>query len=101
MITRSATGRCEDCAKLDAYDFIGKPLDFEELRVTIQNALEASRLAHRGAIATGEVRRNAGYHEVVAVFTQVNGADEFRAKSKLPARRPPFLIQGESALAKI
>ena len=26
--------------KLGAYDFIGKPLDFEELRVTIQNALE-------------------------------------------------------------
>ena len=30
--------------KLGAYDFIGKPLDFEELRVTIQNALEATRL---------------------------------------------------------
>jgi DNA-binding response OmpR family regulator len=30
--------------KLGAYDFIGKPLDFEELHVTIQNALEASRL---------------------------------------------------------
>ena len=28
--------------KLGAYDFVGKPLDFEELRVTIQNALEAT-----------------------------------------------------------
>ena len=30
--------------KLGAYDFIGKPLDFEELRVTIKNALEATHL---------------------------------------------------------
>src|SRR6185369_1828156 len=30
--------------KLGAYDFVGKPLDFEELRITIQNALEATRL---------------------------------------------------------
>ena len=30
--------------KLGAYDFIGKPLDFEELAVTIKNALETTRL---------------------------------------------------------
>src|SRR5271168_4968114 len=30
--------------KLGAYDFVGKPLDFEELRVSIQNALETNRL---------------------------------------------------------
>ena len=30
--------------KLGAYDFVGKPLDFDELGVTVRNALEASRL---------------------------------------------------------
>src|ERR1700757_4054768 len=53
--------------KLGAYDFIGKPLDFEELRVTIQNALEANRLRSEVQSLRGEVRRHTGYHEVVAV----------------------------------
>src|SRR5579862_443747 len=30
--------------KMGAFDFVGKPLDFDELRVTIENALEARRL---------------------------------------------------------
>src|SRR5437868_9498395 len=30
--------------KLGAYDFVGKPLDFDELNVTIKNALEANKL---------------------------------------------------------
>src|ERR1700719_560252 len=53
--------------KLGAYDFIGKPVDFEELHVTIQNALEASRLRTEVQSLRGEVRRHTGYHEVVAV----------------------------------
>ena len=52
---------------LGAYDFVGKPLDFEELHVTIQNALEASRLRTEVQSLRGEVRRHTGYHEVVAV----------------------------------
>ncbi len=53
--------------KLGAYDFIGKPLDFEELHVTIQNALEANHLRSEVQSLRGEVRRHTGYHEVVAV----------------------------------
>src|SRR3984893_17822179 len=44
--------------KLGAYDFIGKPLDFEELHVTIQNALEASRVRTEVQSLRGEVRRS-------------------------------------------
>ena len=53
--------------KLGAYDFVGKPLDFEELHVTIQNALETSRLRTEVRTLRGEVRRRTGYHKVVAV----------------------------------
>src|SRR5271165_3532514 len=42
--------------KLGAYDFVGKPLDFEELRVTIQNALEATKLRTEVQSLRGEVR---------------------------------------------
>ena len=30
--------------KLGAYDFVGKPIDFDELAVTTKNALEATKL---------------------------------------------------------
>ena len=46
--------------KLGAYDFIGKPLDFERIHVTIQNALEASRLRTEVQSLRGEVHRRAG-----------------------------------------
>src|SRR5215471_18565084 len=51
--------------KLGAYDFVGKPLDFEELNVTIKNALEASRLRSEVQTLRGEIKRRAGYHEIV------------------------------------
>ena len=44
--------------KLGAYDFVGKPLDFDELAVAVKNALEttacaprSSRCAARSAVA--------------------------------------------------
>src|ERR1700739_2173847 len=51
--------------KLGAYDFIGKPLDFEELGITVKNALEATRLRSEVETLRGEVRRRTGFHEVV------------------------------------
>ena len=45
--------------KLGAYDFVGKPLDFEELAVAIKNALEATRL--RSEVAD-PARRSAAPH---------------------------------------
>src|SRR6185369_17009005 len=42
--------------KLGAYDFVGKPLDFDELSVTMRNALETSRLQNEVESLRGEVR---------------------------------------------
>src|SRR6201993_1247035 len=52
--------------KLGAYDFVGKPIDFDELQITIKNALEASRLRSEVQSLRGEMKRSAGYHEVVS-----------------------------------
>src|SRR5215468_4380462 len=46
--------------KLGAYDFVGKPLDFDELHVAIKNALETSRLRTEVQTLRGEVRRHTG-----------------------------------------
>ena len=53
--------------KLGAFDFIGKPLDFEELAVTIKNALETTRLRTEVESLRGEVRRRTGYHDVIGI----------------------------------
>ncbi len=85
--------------KLGAYDFVGKPLDFEELRVTIQNALEATRL--RGEVQTlrGEVRRRTGYHEVVGVSPKMMELMSF-VRKVAESEATTILIQGESGTGK-
>ncbi len=85
--------------KLGAYDFIGKPLDFEELRVTIQNALEATRLRTEVQSLRGEVRRHAGYHEVVAVSPKTTELMNFVQKVAA-SEATTILIQGESGTGK-
>jgi two-component system, NtrC family, response regulator AtoC len=85
--------------KLGAYDFIGKPLDFEELRVTIQNALEANRLRSEVQSLRGEVRRHAGYHEVVAVSPKSTDLMSF-VRKVASSEASTILIQGESGTGK-
>src|SRR5579871_1275688 len=85
--------------KLGAYDFIGKPLDFEELRVTIQNALEATRLRTEVQSLRGEVRKHTGYHEVVAVSPKTTELMSFVQKVAA-SEATTILIQGESGTGK-
>jgi len=85
--------------KLGAYDFVGKPLDFDELHVTMQNALEATRLRTEVQSLRGEVRRRAGYHEVVAVSPKSMELMSFVQKVA-SSEATTILIQGESGTGK-
>ncbi len=85
--------------KLGAYDFIGKPLDFDELRVTIQNALETNRLRSEVQNLRGEVRRRTGYHEVVAVSPKMTELLNF-VRKVAASEATTILIQGESGTGK-
>ena len=89
----------KNALKLGAYDFVGKPLDFEELRVTIRNALEATRL--RGEVQTlrGEVRRRTGYHEVIGVSPKMTELMSF-VRKVAESEATTILIQGESGTGK-
>ncbi len=89
----------KNALKLGAYDFIGKPLDFEELHVTIQNALEASRLRTEVQSLRGEVRRHTGYHDVVAVSPKMTELMNFVQKVA-SSEATTILIQGESGTGK-
>src|ERR1700720_4322838 len=81
--------------KLGAYDFVGKPLDFEELHVTIHSALGASRLRTEVQSLPGEVRRHTGYHEVVAVSPKSMELMSFIQKVAA-SEATTILVQGES-----
>ena len=85
--------------KLGAYDFVGKPLDFDELHVAIKNALETTRL--RGEVQTlrADVRRRAGYHQVVAVSPKMTELMAF-VRKVAGSEATTILIQGESGTGK-
>src|SRR5208282_5820597 len=85
--------------KLGAYDFIGKPLDFEELHVTIKNALEATHLRSEVKSLRGEMRRRAGYHEIVADSPKMTELMNF-VRKVAASEATTILIQGESGTGK-
>jgi DNA-binding NtrC family response regulator len=85
--------------KLGAYDFVGKPLDFDELHVAIKNALEATSLRSEVQTLRGEVRRRTGYHNVVGVSAKMTELMNF-VRKVAASEATTILIQGESGTGK-
>ena len=85
--------------RLGAYDFVSKPINFEELAVTLQNALEAGALRTEVESLRGEVRRRAGYHEVIGVSRKITELMKFVHKVAA-SEASTILIQGESGTGK-
>ena len=85
--------------RLGAYDFVSKPINFEELSVTLQNALEAGALRTEVESLRNEVRRRAGYHEVVGVSRKITELMKF-VRKVAASEATTILIQGESGTGK-
>ena len=85
--------------KLGAYDFVGKPIDFDELHITIKNALEATSLRTEVQTLRGEVRRGAGYDSVVSVSPKMTELMNF-VRKVAASEATTILIQGESGTGK-
>jgi two-component system, NtrC family, response regulator AtoC len=85
--------------KLGAYDFVGKPLDFDELHVTIKNAMENTRL--RGEVQTlrEDVRRRTSYHQVIGTSAKMTELMNF-VRKVAASEATTILIQGESGTGK-
>lgn len=82
-----------------AYDFLTKPFHFEQLRVTLQNALEAYRLRQEVETLRQEVERQSGPGEVIAESPAMTQLLEFVHKIANSAATT-LLIQGESGTGK-
>jgi DNA-binding NtrC family response regulator len=85
--------------KLGAYDFIGKPIDFDELHVAIKNALEATSLRTEVQTLRSEVRRTSGYSNVVSVSPKMTELMNF-VRKVAASEATTVLIQGESGTGK-
>jgi DNA-binding NtrC family response regulator len=85
--------------KLGAYDFVGKPVDFDELQVAIKNALEATSLRTEVQTLRSEVRRGAGYDSVVSVSSKMTELMNF-VRKVAASEATTILIQGESGTGK-
>jgi two-component system, NtrC family, response regulator AtoC len=85
--------------KLGAYDFVGKPLDFDELHVTVKNALETTSLRTEVQTLRGEVRRGAGYSNVVGTSPKMMELMSF-VRKVAASEATTILIQGESGTGK-
>ncbi|MGD0891762.1 MAG: sigma-54 dependent transcriptional regulator [Terracidiphilus sp.] len=85
--------------KLGAYDFVGKPIDFDELHVAIKNALETTSLRNEVQALRGEVRRTVGYDSVVSVSPKMTELMNF-VKKVAASAATTILIQGESGTGK-
>ncbi|MFY9910305.1 MAG: sigma-54 dependent transcriptional regulator [Candidatus Sulfotelmatobacter sp.] len=85
--------------KLGAYDFVGKPLDFDELHVTVKNALETTSLRTEVQTLRGEVRRGAGYSNVVGTSPKMIELMGF-VRKVAASEATTILIQGESGTGK-
>ena len=85
--------------KLGAYDFVGKPLDFDELHLVIGNALETTRLRSEVQTLRADVRRRAGYHQVVGISPKMTELMNF-VRKVAASEATTILIQGESGTGK-
>jgi two-component system response regulator AtoC len=85
--------------RLGAYDFVSKPINFDELNVTLQNAIEAGSLRTEVESLRDEVRRRAGYHDVIGISRKITELMKFVYKVASSAATT-ILIQGESGTGK-
>jgi len=82
-----------------AYDFIGKPINLEELRITIRNALETRHLRREVAQTRKERAREFNFSQIVGespVMKKMLGLAAKVAESEVAS----VLLQGESGTGK-
>ena len=85
--------------KLGAYDFVSKPLDFDELSVSVANALEAGELRDEVRTLRDQVRERSGYREVVGKSKILRELMSFTLKVARSETRS-ILLTGESGTGK-
>lgn len=82
-----------------AYDFVGKPINLEELRVTIRNGIEARHLRRELAEVRKERAREFSFNQIVGQSTAMKKMLGLAAKVA-ESEVSSVLLQGESGTGK-
>ena len=102
VIIMTAYGVLEDAVaalRLGAYDFVSKPLNFEELKATIQNALEAVKLRQEVKHFRERDRKRFSFENIIGESEAIQEAVRLMKKvATSPATT--ILFQGESGTGK-
>jgi len=85
--------------KLGAYDFVGKPIDFDGLQLSMQDALEGAGARQEIEGPRVKARGGAGYENVVSVSPKMTELMNF-VKKVASCEASTILIQGESGTGK-
>jgi two-component system, NtrC family, response regulator AtoC len=82
-----------------AYDFIGKPINFEELQVTIRNGIEAQALRKEVHSYRRERANQFSFEQIIGHSTSLREVIEL-AKKVAQSGLSSVLVQGESGTGK-
>lgn len=82
-----------------AYDFVGKPINLEELQITIRNGIEAQSLRKEVRLIRRERARQFSFDQIIGQSTRLR--DVFAlAKKVAESEVSSVLLQGESGTGK-
>jgi len=87
-----------DAIKTGAFDYVVKPFDAEKLKLTVNRALELSKLKTELELFKDSAHHQYGFHSIVAESAVIKNAIEIA--KKLAASDSTVLIQGESGTGK-
>lgn len=99
MTAYADVGTAVEAMKLGAYDYLAKPIDFDNLAVTIRNALEASQLKRKVKLLSERHLYRYHFDRIVGTSRRIR---EVIALARKVARSAgtTVLIQGESGTGK-
>ncbi|MCF8029176.1 MAG: sigma-54 dependent transcriptional regulator [Desulfobacteraceae bacterium] len=98
MTAYSSVESAVEAMKAGAYDYLTKPLDFDELRLTIERALEHTRLKHENRDLKARLKNLADSRQIVAASAQMKGLLDMVAT--ISPSEATVLITGASGTGK-
>jgi two-component system response regulator AtoC len=99
MTAFSSVDRAVEAIKLGAYDYIHKPFDLDDLVLTLEKALETTRLRREVRTLLQDQRANFGYDRIVGTSPKMT--ELFQLLDRVArSDATTVLLQGESGVGK-
>ncbi len=98
MTAYSSVDTAIDALKKGAYDYLTKPLDFDKLRVTMEKAMEHTRLKEENRILKESLGKHFDRQNIIGQSQAMN--ELFETVKQVAPSEATVLLQGESGTGK-